>query len=77
MEDLRKNSSVGQQPCHKKNKENVNISPSVIFLNNDSCFQTNLQLNYSEKKDEHHYATSPEMQMSGIKLHSNMTSITP
>ena len=52
MEDPRKNSSVRQQPCYHKYKENFNISQSVIFFSNDSCFQTNLQHNYSEKNDE-------------------------
>ena len=40
---------------------------SLIFCNNDFCFQTNLQHNFSEKKnDELHYATSPEMWMTDV-----------
>ena len=78
MEDPRKNSSVRQQPCHHKYKENFNISRSVIFFYNDSCFHTNLKHNYSEKNDVRHYATSPEMRMTSvIRLHSNVTSIAP
>ena len=78
MEDPRKNSSVRQQPFHHKYKEHFNISRSLIFFNNNSCLQTNLQHNYSEKNDERHYETSPEMQMTSvISLHSNVTSITP
>ena len=50
MEDPRKNSSV-QQPCHHKYKENIDISWSLVFFNNDFCFQTNLQNNYTEKND--------------------------
>ena len=77
MEDPRKNSSVRQQPFHHKWKENFKISWSIIFLSNDSCFQTNLQHNYFEKNNERHCATSPEMRMmSVIRLHSNATSIT-
>ena len=77
LDDLRKNSSV-RQAGHHKYGETFNISRSVIFFNNDSCFQTNLQHNYSEKNNEHHYATSPEMGMTSvIRLHSNVTSIAP
>ena len=78
MEDPWKNSSVRQQPCHHEYKENFNISWRIIFFNNDSCFQTSLQRNYSEKYYERHYATSPEMQMTSvIRLHSNLMSIAP
>ena len=66
MDDPRKNSSVPQQPFHHKYKENFNISRSYIFLNNDSCLQTNLQHNYSEKNDERHYTTSPDMWMMSV-----------
>ena len=80
MEDptSRKNSSVQQHPCHHKYKDNFNIPWSLIFFNNDSCFQTNLQHNYSKKNDERHYAASPEMRMTSvIMLHSNVTSMMP
>ena len=66
MEDPGKNSSVRQQPCHHKYKKNFNISWSLIFFNNDACFQTHLQHNYSEKNYERHYATSPEMRMTSV-----------
>ena len=66
MEDPRKNSSVRQQPCHNKYKENFNISWSLIFFNNDSCFQTNLHYNHPEKNVEQHYVTSPEMRMTSV-----------
>ena len=78
IEDPRKNSSLRQQLFHHKYKENFNISRSLIFFNNDSCLQTNLQHNYFEKNAERHYATSPEMRITSvISLHSNVTSITP
>ena len=78
MEDPRKNSSAGQQLWHHKYKENFNISRSLIFFNNVSCFQTNIQHNFSEENDERHYATSPEMQMTSvIRQHSNGASIKP
>ena len=35
MENPRKNSSVRQQLCHHKYKENFNISRSLIFFNID------------------------------------------
>ena len=78
MEDpSKKNSSARQQLCHHKYKENFNISQSLIFFNNDFCFQTNLQHNFSEENDERHNATSPEMRMTSvIRQHSNVTSIT-
>ena len=76
MEDPRKNSSVQQQHFHHKYKENSNISRSLIFFNNDSWLQTNIQHNYSEKNNERHYAMSPETRMTSvIRLHSNVTSI--
>ena len=50
LEILGKNSSVRQQPCHHEYKESFNISLSIIFFKNDSCVQTNIQHNYSEKK---------------------------
>ena len=78
MEDPRKNSSVRQQPCYHKYKENFNISRSLIFFNNDFCFQTKIQHDYSKKNNERQYARSPEMRMTSvIRLHSNVTSITP
>ena len=77
-EDPKKNSSERQQPCHHTYKENFYISRSLTFFNNDSCFQTNEQHIYSDKNDERHYAMSPEMWMTSvIRLHSNMTSISP
>ena len=77
MEDPRKNSSARQQLCHHKYKVNFNILRSLIFFNNDFCFQTYLQHNFSEEHDERHYATSPEMRMTSvIRQHSNVTSIT-
>ena len=66
MEGPRKNSSVWKQPCHHKYKENFNISCSLIFFNNDFCFQTKLQHNYSEKNNERHYTTPREMQMTSV-----------
>ena len=71
-------SSARQQPCHHKYEDNFNISWSLIFFNNYSCFQTNLQHNFSEENDERHCTTSPEMRMTSvIRLHSNVTLITP
>ena len=78
MEDPRKNSFVRQKACRHLYKENLNISLSYIFFNNDSCFETNLQHNYCEKNDELHYATAPEMRMTSvIRLYSKMTLISP
>ena len=59
----------------------INTNKILIFhgvFNNNSCFQTSLPHIYSEKNDERYYATSPEMRMTSvIRLHSNMTSISP
>ena len=39
MEDPRKHSSMQQQPFRLKYKDNFNISWSLLFFNNKSCFQ--------------------------------------
>ena len=52
MEDP-KNSALRQKPCYHRYTEKFNISQSLICFNNDSCFQTNLQHNYSEENDQY------------------------